>query len=129
MSALDRTPRVELSSAELRFLVRMPSDARGIENHLRAAECGEARTFGIPLIPANLDADFSVLGIEIWKSKIARREIKFLVVERIIGDVHLAVFAEEAAVSIDHRACVVIHTGRAALKKRSDDDYFFLFRN
>ncbi len=42
---------------------------------------------------------------------------------------HLAIFAEIAAVGVDHRACVVIHAGGAPLKKGSDDDDFFLFRN
>src|SRR5580704_9774373 len=128
MSALDCSPRVELSSAELRFLVRMPSDARGIENHLCAAERGEARTFGIPLVPTNLDADLSVLRVEIRESEVAWRKIKLFVVERIVGNMHLAIFAEEAAVGVDHRASVVIHTGGAALEKRSDDNDSFLFR-
>ncbi len=127
--ALDCFPCVELRRAELRLLMRMPPDARRIENHLRAAERGKSRTLGIPLIPANLHADFSVLCVEIRKSEIAGSEIKFFVIERVVGNVHLAIFAEIAAIGIDDRARVVIHAGSAPLKKGSHDDDFFLFRN
>ncbi len=73
----------------------MPADAGGIEDDLRALQSGEARAFWIPLIPANLNADAAVGSIEIRKTEIAGREIKFFVVERIVGDMHFAVFAEE----------------------------------
>ena len=59
---------------------------------------------------------FAVLGVEIREAEIAWREIKFFVVERVVGDVHFAVFAEEAAVGIEDRAGVVIDAGGAALK-------------
>ena len=94
----------------------MPANAGGIENDLRAAEGGDAGALRIPLVPANLHADFSVLGVEIREAEIAGREIKFFVVERVVGNVHFAVFAEEAAVGIEDRAGVVIDAGGAALE-------------
>src|SRR5262249_399193 len=100
MSALNGAPGIELRCTEFRFFVRMPADAGGIEDDLRATERGNARAFRIPLVPTNLHADLSILGVEVRKAEIAGSEIKFFVIERIVGDVHFAVFAEEAAVGV-----------------------------
>jgi len=43
--------------------------------------------------------------------------------------VHLPVFAEEAAVSVEYRASVVVDAGRASLEKGNDEHDFVLFRN
>src|SRR5204863_5027906 len=91
VATLDSFPRVELRGAELRFFVGMPANAGGIKNHVRAAKSGEARTFGVPLVPANLHADARVFCIEIREAEITRREIKLFVIERIVGNVHFAV--------------------------------------
>ena len=125
--ALDSAPGVELSGAELGFFMRMPADAGGIENDLRALESGEARTFRIPLVPADLNADASVGGIEIREAEIARREIELFVIEGIVGDVHFAVFAEERAIGVEDGARVVVNAGGAALEERSDEDHFSFF--
>jgi hypothetical protein len=69
------------------------------------------------LVPANADADLSPLGRPCLKSEIARREIKFLVVKRIIRNMHLAIFAEQLAVRVDNCGRIVIHTGAAFLEK------------
>src|SRR5689334_13987637 len=100
MPALDRAPGIELRGAERRFLVRMPSNAGRIEDHVRTVQRGESRTLGVPLIPANLNPYASVGAIEIWESEIAGSEIKFFVIKRVVGDVHLAVFAEQGAVCV-----------------------------
>src|SRR6185369_8054629 len=78
------------------------------------------------LIPADLHADFSVLRLKIRETEIARSEIILFVVQRIVGNVHFAVFAEEPAVGVDHRASVVINAGGAALKKGNDQSDFAL---
>ena len=125
--ALNSFPGVELGGTEFGFFVRMPANAGGVKNDLRAAESGDAGTFGIPLIPADLHADFSVVRLEIGKTEITGSEIEFLVVERIVGNVHLAIFAEEGAVGIENGAGVVVDAGGAALEKRNDKyDFFFL---
>src|SRR5437660_705189 len=72
MAALNGFPGVELRGAELGFFVRMPADAGGIKNYVRAAESCEPRAFGIPLVPADLHAHARVLGVEIRETKIAR---------------------------------------------------------
>src|SRR6266481_5584266 len=127
MRALDGFPGVELRGADLRFFVRMPADAGGIKNNLSAAESGYARTFRIPLIPADLHADFAILCLEIGEAEIAGSEIKFFVVERVVGNMHLAVFAEEAAVGIENGAGVVVDAGGAAFEERNDQDDFSFF--
>ena len=55
------------------------------------------------------------------KSQIARREVILLVVERIVGNVHLAIDAGDAAVGVQRDRRVVVKPGRAALKERSND--------
>src|SRR5690242_7728800 len=127
VAALNRFPGIELRGAELRFFVRMPANACGIENYMRAPERGETRAFGIPLVPADLHANARVSRVEIWKSKIAWREIKFFVIQRIIGNVHLAVLPEERSVSVQNRDTVVVNAGCAALENRNDQRNFLCF--
>ncbi len=74
-----------------------------------------------------MDTDARVPGIEIGEAEIARSEIKLFVIERIVGDMHLAVFAEERTVGIEDRAGVVIDTGSAALEYGNDQGDFLLF--
>ena len=99
----------------------MPADGRGIEQNVRAAQAGEARAFRIPLVPADQHADAAVARVEIGKAQIAGREIKLFVVERIVGDVHLAIDAQQRAVGVEDRGGVVVQAGGAALEERSDD--------
>src|SRR5262249_25114716 len=126
-SALNRAPCFQLCRAKLGFFLRMPADARRIENDLRAAKRGESRTFRIPLVPADLNADARVFRIEIRKTEIARREIKLFVVKGVVWNVHLAVFAQITSVSVDYSAAVVINARGAAFEKGSNDDNFLFF--
>src|SRR5258708_26598163 len=102
----------------------MPADAGGIKNDLRAVEGGNPRSLGIPLVPTNLHADASIARIEIRKAQVAGREIKFFVIERIIGNMHLAVFAEESSAGVEHRAGIVITARDAPLDKRDNQPAF-----
>ena len=125
--ALNGAPGIKLRGAKFGFFARMPADAGGIEDDLRACKRGEARTLRVPLIPANLNADATVLGVEIGEAEVAGREIKFFVVERIVGDVHFAVFAEERAVGVEDGAGVVINAGSAAFEEGDNENNFFSF--
>ena len=120
--ALDGAPGVVLRRAVLRFLRGMPADGGGIEQDVRAAQRGEARGFGIPLVPADQRRDAAELRIEGAEAEIAGREIEFLEEERIVRDVHLAVEPEQRAVGVDDRGGVVIEAGGALLEQRRDDD-------
>ena len=80
MPTLNSPPRIELRGAQLHLLARMPADTGWIKNHLSAAERGDARSFGIPLVPADLHADAGVPGVEIGEAEIAGSEVKLFVV-------------------------------------------------
>src|SRR5580704_9612511 len=56
--------------------------------------------------------------------EIAGREVKFFVVARVVGDVHLAVAVDDFARLVDDGGGVVINAGRAPLEDRCDDNYF-----
>ena len=124
VGALNRAPGVELRRAEFLLFGRMPADRRGIENNVGAAEARQARAFRIPLVPAHQHADAAEFRVEIRKAEVARSEIKFLVIERIVRNVHLAVFSEERSVGVQNHGRIVVDAGGAALEERSDDHDF-----
>src|SRR6185369_17457343 len=99
--ALDGAPGIVLGNAVLRLFGRMPADGGRVEQDLGTAECGDAGRFGIPLVPADERRDASVAGIEAAKTEVSGSEIVFLEVQRVIWDVHLAVFAKEGAIGIE----------------------------
>src|SRR5712671_6603435 len=115
--ALDGAPRVKLRRAEFGFFLAVPAYTGWIKNNLRAFQRSQARTLRIPLIPANLNSDAAELGVKIWKTKVSRREIKFLVIKRVVGNMHFAIFPEERAVSVQHGARIVVDARGAPFKK------------
>src|SRR5712692_6751934 len=121
---LNRLPRIALSRPVNVLLVRMPSDRSRVEEDARAAKRGQPCAFGVPLVPANQRANFSDRRIERAKAEIAGREVKLLVVSRIIGYVHLAIDAGDVAFGVDDGGAVMIKSGGSALEDRRDDGYF-----
>ena len=97
--------------------------AVGIEEDLRAAHGGQAGRFGIPLIPADQHADAAEPRVPGTKTQVAGGEVKFFVVLRVIGDVHLPVLAEHSAVGVDDGRGVVIQSLGPLLEQRRDDDH------
>src|SRR5579872_3692472 len=91
VGALDGAPGVVLRHAKFGLLRRVPADCCRIKKNLRALQCRQPCALGIPLIPADERAKFSGAGVERTESEIAWSEIKLLVVEGVVGDVHLAV--------------------------------------
>src|SRR5581483_6831225 len=100
--ALDGTPGIELRRAVLLLLGRVPTNSCRIKQNVRPLYRGQTRAFGIPLVPADEHADAAKCRVEVLKSEVPRREIKFLVIKRIVGDVHLAVQALDLAVGTDY---------------------------
>src|SRR5207248_6780405 len=94
MTTLNRLPRGMLRFSKFFFLARMPADCRWIKNNLRAVQGSQPRGFWIPLVPAHADADLAVRSVPGLESEIARREVKLFVIQRIIGNMHLAIFPE-----------------------------------
>src|SRR5258708_20969840 len=70
--ALNRAPRVELRGAEFPLLGGMPANRGGIKKNVRAAQARQARSLGVPLVPAHLHAAARVPRIEIRKPAVAR---------------------------------------------------------
>src|SRR5580700_10160186 len=122
VGALNGAPGVVLRYAELGFLGGMPADRGGIKEHRRALQRRQACALRKPLVPANQRAQAADAGIESAKSEIPRSEIKLFVIERIVGDVSLAVEAAERAVGIENGGGVVIDAGCALLKQRRNQD-------
>src|SRR5881394_1777262 len=100
----------------------MPADGRGIKENLRPLQRRETRAFGIPLVPANQHADLRVAGLPRFETEVAGREIKLFVVQRVVGNVHLAVDAEQRTVRVDDRRRVVIDTGGPLFEQGGNDD-------
>src|SRR6266487_1529942 len=123
VAALDELPRLVLVGAVCRFFTRMPADGGRVEKNLRALQCRQLRALWILLVLANQHADLAVAGLPRAETQIAGREIKLLVVERIVRDVHLPVRAEQRTVRINDGGRVVIDAGRAPLEERGDDDH------
>src|SRR5262249_40658280 len=98
MRALRGAPGIVLRVSPFGLLCGVPSDRRRIKNHARALERSEPRAFGIPLVPADERANFAFARVECLIAEIAGSEIKLLVIERIVGDVHLAIEALERSI-------------------------------
>ena len=71
---------------------------------------------------------FPYLVLPRLETEVAGREIKLLVEQRIIGNVHLAIDAEQRAVRVDDRRRVVINARRALLEERGDDHHLVFLR-
>ena len=87
-----------------------------------SAESGEAGAFGVPLVPADEGADGALRGLRGFEAEVAGGEVELLVVERVVGDVHLAVGVGDAAVFFDGDGGVVVEAGGAAFEEAGDED-------
>src|SRR5258707_7584010 len=84
------------------------TNRRRIKKYVRSLQRRKPRAFRIPLVPANERAYSSIGRIKGLEPEIAGSEIEFFVVKRIVGNVHLAVNSQTAAVRIEHDSRVVI---------------------
>src|ERR1700730_4547252 len=100
----------------------MPADCRWIKKNVRAAQARQPRSLRMPLVPAHQHADAGESRIEIRKSQVSWRKIKFFVIERIVRNVHLAIFAGERSVGVNRSGCIMINSGSTPLENRSDDN-------
>ena len=91
MRTLDSLPRIVLTLPKLLLFARMPADGRREEKRFSAFECRDASAFRIPLIPAYKGSNRTSGRVLCQEAKISRREVKLLIVERVVGDVHLAI--------------------------------------
>ena len=99
----------------------MPTDGGRVKQKLRPLHGGETRGLGVPLIPANQHADFAEAGVPRAEPKVARCEIEFLVIQRVVRDVHFSINAKQRSVGIDDCCGIVIHAGAAFFEKGNND--------
>ena len=126
VGALHGLPGAVLGFAVLGFFAGVPADGGGVEKGFGAVQCGDAGGLGVPLVPADEGSDGAVGGFESAEAEVAGGEVKLFVVEGVVGDVHLAVGAEERAVGLEDGGGVVVEAGGAALEEAGDeDDVFF----
>ena len=90
------------------------------------AQGRQACGLGIPLIPADQHADPAVPRRKGLEAQVARGEVEFLVEERIVRNMHLAIFPEVRAVRIEHGGRIVVDSGGASLEQRHNQDNFEL---
>ena len=119
MGALNRLPGLLLGGSELPFLRRVPPDGRGIEKDLGPAQGDQSGSLRIPLIPANQHTDAPVAGVKGGVTPVPRGKVEFLVIERVVGDVHLAIASQQGAVGIQDHRRIVVDTGRSSLEERN----------
>src|SRR5690348_15095818 len=146
MSALHRTPRLDLGLSELRFLCGMPTNRRWIEKDIGAEERCDSRGLRIPLVPADQYANVRELRLPnpeparllgdvadrvdaVVRRRVARDEVILLVEERIVGDVHLPIHAEERSVGVDDGGRIPVHATRLLLEDRNDENDAELLRH
>jgi hypothetical protein len=69
------------------------------------------------LVPADANADLAMRCWPRLKPKIAWSEIKLLVIQWVVRNMHLAVFAEHVSIRANDYGGVVINAGAAFLEK------------
>src|SRR4030095_12151211 len=111
-----------LAGAVLLLLTGWPADCGRVEKNLGSAQRGQTRCLGVPLVPADQNADPSVACLPGRKAKVSRREIKLLMVERIVGNMHLAVLAEIASIGIEDGGGIVVDARSPALEQGNNYD-------
>ena len=82
---------------------RVAADGGRVQQHLGALQRHAPRALREPLVPADADADARVGGVPDAEAGVAGREVVLLLVAAGVGDVALAVDAEERAVGVDDR--------------------------
>lgn len=127
MSALNGRPCFPLPFLFVFRVAALIADGSGVDEHFCTVQRHQAGSFRIPLVPTNEDAQPSDAGVDWAKSEVAGCEIEFLVVGRVVGNVHLPVFAGDASVALEDDRRVVVESGSAPFEERGDEhDVVFL---
>ena len=110
MSALYCLPGSALSLLFLCGVARLISYRCGVDKHLGSLKGHHTGCFRIPLVPAYKHTKTSYGSLYGVESKITGGEIELLVICRIVGDVHLTVFACDRSIAVENYCCVVIQS-------------------
>src|SRR6202034_3773998 len=108
--------------SDLGLLRGMPADSRRIKQHVRPLQRRKARALRIPLVPADQGSEAANAGVGRAESEVARSKVKLFVVERIVGDVHLAIEAAQGAVTVEDGRSVMVDARGSLFEQRRDQD-------
>ena len=123
MSPLHDLPGIVIAIFGELYILRMPvADGRRDKDDLSSLQSQYSRRLREPLVPTDEDADLGNLGVEHAVSQIPRRKVEFLIIARIIGDVHLAVLAQVAAIGIQHHGRIVVQARSPLFEQPGYDD-------
>ena len=123
MAALHRDPGLALAGPLVGRVVRVIADGRGVDEQLGPGQGHEPGSLRVPLVPADEHPEPTHPGVDGREAEVPRGEVEFLVIARVVRDVHLAVDAGQAAVRVEHGRGVVVEAGRAPLEQRGDEDH------
>src|SRR5690554_3768308 len=128
VASLNSLPSVALHGVLLGAFFVDGADGGGVDQDFGAFHRGEACRFGVPLVPADQDADLRVLGFEDFVSAVSGGEVELLEVERVVRDVRFTVRAHVGAVGVQHGGGVEVETGCGFFIEGGDDDDLELAR-
>ena len=58
----------------------------------------------------------------LMETEVARGEVEFLIIGRVVGNVHLAILASNGAVAFDDNGCVVVESCGTSFEEGGDED-------
>ena len=121
MTALHELPCLALARLLLGCVAALVADGGGIDEDVGAGKGHEACALGVPLVPADLHAEASDGGLYGLEAEVAGGEIELLVVGGVVGDVHLAMYAGDAAILLKDDGGVVVEPCGTALEEAGDE--------
>ena len=120
MSPLDGNPCTQLTHFLFLCVGTFPADSGRINQQFSSFQGHDACSFGIPLVPAHLNAQFTDGCLDRLETQVAGCEIEFLVIGGIVRNMHLAVFPGHASICIENNGCIVVQAGCPTFEKGSD---------
>src|SRR5690606_11616014 len=91
----------------------------GIYQHICTGQSHQPCCFRIPLIPAYKYSQAANRGVNRLKAQIARGKVKFLIIGRVIRNMHFAIFAGYRTVFFEYNRGIVIKSCSTLFKKRA----------
>ena len=88
-------------------ILRLRTNGCGVEKQFSAHQGHCARTFGIPLVPADADANSCAEHVPDLEPSIAGAKIIFFLIAGAIGNVAFTIDAHDVAIGVNHRDTVV----------------------
>ena len=122
MAPLDQFPRLMLRLPFFGNFGMMPPDRSRIEQDLCPAQRREACAFGEPLVPTHQHANLGVTGVESLEAEVTWCEVKLLIVEWVIRDMHFAILPHQRPVGIDDHGGIMEESFGALLEELDDKD-------